>query len=269
MKISVCFFVLLSGLAELALAQGDPDHQTLLINSSLPTSHSIGRATVEQDSTIKPSRVPPPDEMELTVSPYVVKMVEPVYPEEALKKGVEGKVWVKIWVTSQGEINDVVVLKSDSPVFASAAVNAAWKFKFTPGYKDSLPVDVWVSVPFKFKLGPEAPIIKRNAEELPKKLKTPTVLVITGPKSLEKSIAYPSDAAQKRIEGAVYATVTLNEQRRIKELKIKKGIGGGCDEEVLSALASHKFHEDKKLELVKYSEEPTISVVVQFILPSK
>jgi TonB family protein len=82
----------------------------------------------------------------------IVKKVEPVYPELALKAGLEGKVWLKIWVDTDGKAKQVDVLKSDSDVFNQAAIDAAKQFLFTPAYMKGKPVAVWVSVPFKFKL---------------------------------------------------------------------------------------------------------------------
>ena len=66
---------------------------------------------------------------------------------------MEGKVWLKIWVDKEGKPRDVVLLKSDADVFNQSAIEAARQFRFTPAYIGGKPVDVWVSVPFRFRLG--------------------------------------------------------------------------------------------------------------------
>ena len=95
---------------------------------------------------------PPADFVAVEKEPIVVKKVEPKYPELAMRAGLEGKVWVKIWVDKEGKAKQVVVLKSDAEIFNEPAVEAAKQFVFTPAYMNNGPVSVWVSVPFKFKL---------------------------------------------------------------------------------------------------------------------
>ncbi|MEW6511588.1 MAG: TonB family protein [Bacteroidota bacterium] len=95
---------------------------------------------------------PPADFVAVEKEPVVVKKVEPKYPELAMRAGLEGKVWVKIWVDKEGRAKQVVVLKSDAEIFNEPAIEAAKQFVFTPAYMNNGPVSVWVSVPFKFKL---------------------------------------------------------------------------------------------------------------------
>lgn len=109
-----------------------------------------GGVQVQQDITIDDG--PPADFVAVEKEPVVVKKVEPKYPELAMRAGLEGKVWVKIWVDKEGKPKQVVVLKSDAEIFNDAAVQAAKQFLFTPAYMNNGPVSVWVSVPFKFKL---------------------------------------------------------------------------------------------------------------------
>jgi TonB family protein len=112
-------------------------------------SLSALQASVRQDTTR-----PPADFIPVDREPVVISKKEPVYPEAAIKQKLEGKVWVKIWVDREGMPHDVQVLKSDAEVFNQSAVEAARAFRFTPAYLNGKPVDVWVSVPFKFALAP-------------------------------------------------------------------------------------------------------------------
>lgn len=94
----------------------------------------------------------PSDFVEVDEQPTVIKKAEPRYPEEAMRTGKEGKVWVKIWVDTQGKPREVSVTKSDAEIFNAATVEAARQFVFTPAKRGGKPIAVWVSVPFKFKL---------------------------------------------------------------------------------------------------------------------
>jgi TonB family protein len=95
---------------------------------------------------------PPADFVAVEKEPVIIKRVEPEYPEFAMRSGLEGRVFVKIWVDKQGKVRQVVVLKSDLEIFNASAVEAAKKFVFTPAYMNNGPVAVWVSVPFRFRL---------------------------------------------------------------------------------------------------------------------
>jgi protein TonB len=110
-----------------------------------------GGVQIEQDITISED-MPPADFVPVEKEPVVVKKVEPKYPELAMRAGLEGKVWVKIWVDKEGKPRQVIVLKSDAEIFNEPAVEAAKQFVFTPAYMNNGPVAVWVSVPFKFRL---------------------------------------------------------------------------------------------------------------------
>jgi protein TonB len=110
-----------------------------------------GEVAVQQDIKIDDD-APPAEFVAVEKEPVVVKKVEPKYPELAMRAGLEGKVWVKIWVDKEGKAKQVVILKSDAEIFNEPAVEAAKQFVFTPAYMNNGPVSVWVSVPFKFKL---------------------------------------------------------------------------------------------------------------------
>ena len=110
-----------------------------------------GEVAVQQDIRIDDD-APPADFVAVEKEPVVVKKVEPKYPELAMRAGLEGKVWVKVWVNKEGRAKQVVILKSDAEIFNEPAIEAAKQFVFTPAYMNNGPVSVWVSVPFKFRL---------------------------------------------------------------------------------------------------------------------
>jgi periplasmic protein TonB len=100
-------------------------------------------------------RTPPPENVEFDKEPVALKRVNPTYPEEAKKKGLEGTVYVSLWVDREGKIQEAKVLKSDNAVFEKPAIDAAKQWNFSPALKNGKPVDVWLTVPFKFKLAKE------------------------------------------------------------------------------------------------------------------
>ena len=95
---------------------------------------------------------PPSDMVPVDKEPGLVKNAAPVYPEEAMKNGLQGTVYVKILVDTEGRVKDAVIAKSDGEIFNQASIDAAKQFQFTPAMKEGKPVSVWVVVPFKYKL---------------------------------------------------------------------------------------------------------------------
>ncbi|MFA6468072.1 MAG: TonB family protein [Bacteroidota bacterium] len=112
-----------------------------------------GPVEIESDIKIEEDG-PPPDfvPVEKQPQPLPGNNPAPVYPEIARRAGVEGTVWVKIWVDKEGNPKKAQVLKSDAELFNQPAIDAAMKWKFTPAIMNNGPVAVWVSIPFKFKL---------------------------------------------------------------------------------------------------------------------
>ena len=77
---------------------------------------------------------------------------------------------------------------------------------------------------------------------------------------LSKKIKYPTVAKQTNIEGKVYAMAYVDEKGNVEKVKIIKGLGAGCDEEVVRVLTSSKFkpgqHEGKQVKV-----KTTVSVL--------
>ena len=85
-------------------------------------------------------------------APQIVKRVMPVYPELAVRAGLEGTVWVKILVDKEGKPKKVAIAKSTTEIFNQSAIDAAMQFIFTPAVMNNGPVKVWVSIPFRFQI---------------------------------------------------------------------------------------------------------------------
>ncbi|MBN8707244.1 MAG: M56 family metallopeptidase [Bacteroidetes bacterium] len=76
-----------------------------------------------------------------------------VYPEDALKKGIEGKALLNVVVSEKGEVKKTEVLESSGNAeLDKAAIEAAKATKFIPGKKDGKAVAAEVKIPFQFKL---------------------------------------------------------------------------------------------------------------------
>lgn len=75
-----------------------------------------------------------------------------VYPEIAIRAGVEGTVYVMAFVNENGDVVRADVVKGIGAGCDEAAVAAVMKAKFKPGKQRGKPVKVRVMIPIRFKL---------------------------------------------------------------------------------------------------------------------
>jgi protein TonB len=113
------------------------------------------RETVRFDESSPPPPAPTQTVFELydvDEPPQPLVQVQPEYPEEARKAGLEGRVIVMAVVDENGNVIEASIHKSDNPIFNDAALEAAKKMKFKPARQKDIPVKVKVLIPFMFKL---------------------------------------------------------------------------------------------------------------------
>ena len=89
---------------------------------------------------------------EVEEKPHPINIVTPVYPEEAKKEKIEGKVTLKLVVNVDGSVSDVSVLEGPE-VFHQATIDASLQWRFKPAEHNGKVVPVWVVMPAEFSLG--------------------------------------------------------------------------------------------------------------------
>ncbi len=82
---------------------------------------------------------------------YLAKSIK--YPKSARKNNIEGRVIVRFAVGKDGTISDVEIMKHVSPDLDDAAAKVIAKMpQWEPGKLDDKPVDVYYTIPIRFKL---------------------------------------------------------------------------------------------------------------------
>jgi TonB family protein len=74
------------------------------------------------------------------------------YPETARKKGLSGKVLFSALIQKDGNVEKVIIDKSDNPIFNESVIEAVKKTRFSPAKQGSVPVKVWYTQTINFKL---------------------------------------------------------------------------------------------------------------------
>lgn len=86
--------------------------------------------------------------------PVIVENVNPVYPEQALREGTEGVVWVKVAIDSTGKVTDATIVKDSGKDvgFEEAALKAAYKTKWAPALEKGRPTAIYVTYKIEFAI---------------------------------------------------------------------------------------------------------------------
>lgn len=196
------------------------------------------------------------------------------YLPEALEKKMEGEVTVSFIVNTFGQVEMVQAMTKigepcDSEAIRVVGAMPPWK----PGRHNQENVNVFVTLPIEFKyqipkfLPGEEPQRRLKINENGIEIIDPPIPLVKGATVTEKvndssdvfqiveempsfpggdsarfaylrnNINYPQTAREGRIQGTIYVTFVVERDGSITDIKILRGIGGGCDEEVIRLIS--------------------------------
>jgi protein TonB len=109
---------------------------------TVPVNRNIGTGKIQDLFDIK----------DLDQIPQATYQPAPQYPYEMKRAGVTGRVEVGFIVDTSGNVRDAYVIKSSSPEFEEAALQAIRKWRFRPGKKGGKVVNTKMKQPLSFTL---------------------------------------------------------------------------------------------------------------------
>jgi TonB family protein len=186
---------------------------------------------------------------------YIGKNI--VYPVEAKEKEIQGRVFINFVIEKDGSVSNVKVLRGIGGGCDEEAVRAVSSLpKWKPGIQKGKPVRVSYQIPILFKLdnaqkaqdqdpkkekqmvgevekmvpyGPDKNGVYQIVEEMPQYPGGETAMM----EYVAKNVVYPKEAQEKGISGRVFVGFVVEKDGSIGEVKLLRGIGGGCDEEAV------------------------------------
>ncbi len=164
-----------------------------------------------------------------------------IYPEIALKAGIEGRVIINCLIDEKGSVVDTNVLMSlGNNGCDEAAIKAIKAIDWKPATQKGKPVKVWIGIPVVFKLDNEN---TTDTKKLEKNFATYDVppQPIGGFTVIQKNLIYPELARKAGIEGRVVINCLIDENGQVVDTKILQGIGSGnngCDQAAIAAIKS-------------------------------
>jgi protein TonB len=95
----------------------------------------------------------PPDGVTQRAIPRGGYQYRPAYPSSARSLGIQGTTLLHVLVSDSGRVAEVVVKQSAGhPDLDRAAADAVRRWRFEPARRGSDPVEMWVQLPFEFRL---------------------------------------------------------------------------------------------------------------------
>ncbi len=158
--------------------------------------------------------------------PKLIKKVEPVYPGEARKAGIEGTVTVEATTDERGRVQKVKVLNS-VPELDQAAIDAVKQWVYEPMVIDGKPRGVVFTITCRFSLDNErmGKAFEGGVTGMDQKPAVRAVGEIKPPKLIKKvEPSYPAIAKQAHVEGVVILEATTDIYGRVVNTKILRSI---------------------------------------------
>jgi periplasmic protein TonB len=95
----------------------------------------------------------PPDGVTQRAIPRGGYQYRPAYPSSARNLGIQGTTLLHVLVSDTGRVAEVVVKQSAGhPDLDRAATDAVRRWRFEPARRGTEPVEMWVQLPFEFRL---------------------------------------------------------------------------------------------------------------------
>lgn len=246
----------------------DTRHKPYFI--TLRVEPSDGDRPVAGGGILRPAVVPAVQPVaegpERVKPPKLVREVEPVYPEEARKAGVEGTVILEATADTYGRVAAVKILRG-VPLLDQAAIEALKQWVYEPMVIDGKPRPVVFTVTMRFRLDdkkkPEVsgaveggvaggvqggvqggveggvegaaadPAFEKGAVRATGAVKPPKVITKVPP-------VYPETARQARVEGVVILEAKADEKGDVVDARVLRSVPA-LDRAALDAVKQWKY----------------------------
>ena len=152
----------LDGVAVVDTAEEEESDIDFLANLHIDDTLGDMDRTLDEDAV---------DFWDVSKEPVLVREVLPIYPKIAHESGLEGVIFVKFAVGTDGRVKEASILKGPR-IFHASALEAVYKFTFRPALQNDKPVAVWMTRPIRFRL------VDNPLEPLPPQIiETPSVRI--------------------------------------------------------------------------------------------
>ena len=209
-----------------------------------------------------------------------------IYPAEARKNGIEGRVIVHFIVEADGSMSDIKIIKGVSAEIDAEAMRVMNAMKerpqkWVPGYKADKPVAVSFTLPIRFALHQKENIVDTlpanevythveqmprfpGCEHLPENERWDCSIKAMN-NFIYEALKYPIEEREKGVQGTVIVQFIIKADGSISNAKIVRGVSPGLDAEGLRVIHLMNEMPEKWIPGMKDGK----AVDVQFTMPFK
>lgn len=173
------------------------------------------------------------------------------YPKSAKDEGIQGTVFVNFIVEKDGSVGRVKTIRGISDDCDEEAVRVVSLMPdWTPGKQKGQEVRVSFNLPIKFQLDDDKTKKGVTRVHVIDDSNSDSVFQVVDhmpeyPGGFEamstflaKNIKYPEQAKKDKVTGRVFVSFIVEKDGSVSNVKLLRGIGGGCDEEALRVVMS-------------------------------
>jgi len=185
------------------------------------------------------------------------------YPPAELKEKKEGKVVIGFTVTKEGKITNPRIIERLSPALDKEAFRLFSMLLWMPALQRKKEVDYeyTIDIPFKVSRYKKSLKYRGDISSFLQKMEPDTGFTIHekvdkqarylfGNDSLAQYMSanfqYPDMAKLHNIEGTVYLNFVVEPNGYVSNIKVEKGLGGGCSEEAVRLVGETKWKPAEK-----------------------
>lgn len=156
------------------------------------------------------------------------------YPKAARDANIEGKVIVEFVVLEDGSVSNVIVKQGLGYGCDEEAVRIVENApKWIPGKLEGKDVKTKLILPITFKLTSDS-----SSKETAQVAQDENLPTFPGGINqffhyIQENMKLPQEAKDAQVEGKVFVEFTVDTDGSVKDAKVLRGIGHGCDEEAL------------------------------------
>lgn len=176
-----------------------------------------------------------------TASPKLIYSPPPMYPEEARRKGIEGKVTLSIVIDANGNVSQAKALRGPKELeLVPAAIDYVRKWQYER--PASAPVTKTVEVGYGFPKECPGPLSDIGQVEGTGRLYDKNgKLVAVVDNDDYPSPRYPEQERRSGVAGKMILSVSLSSDGHVKEIHVVKSLSPGLDESVIDMVRRWRF----------------------------
>jgi TonB family protein len=177
----------------------------------------------------------------------------PVYPADALKEKVGGRITTRIIVDENGAVTSARVLQTNDPRLGEAALASVKAWKFSPAIENQKPVPMCLDVPFNFDAQKGAKSWKAGLLPDSAWLPRPAPKVAAAARSAPPG-GYPEILSDRKLSGKAIFTCTIQPDGQPTDVRILAATHADFVVPALNALQKWEFSPAQQGDLTTAAE---------------